>query len=181
MMAKYTTKPDGYFDSHWRDRLALGEKVLREVQSSWLLDGSLFPTELVAAILCWIFRFDFYVAEFIDYAGVQPSELHRLTLDSWRNLVQTPQRELRLLNSNANNSQLQLGMQILQTTINDAATCWMNNVHSPSTDNVVRNCTRDLRSTKSLGSINRNGKEQMRDNKNSIQVAVDRFPDINVP
>jgi hypothetical protein len=143
-MAQYTPKSASYFDVHWQPRLSLGSKVLSDAQNSWLLNDSTFPSELISAILLWVFRFDFHATGFIGYVGATPKELHGLKLNDWRDRVRSPECECRLLIPNASDSQLQLALDILNTTIDDALSCWDDDPLSPHTDAVVLNCVERL-------------------------------------
>lgn len=51
VMAQYTFKRSGYFDSHWSTQIAFGDSFLADVQNRWLLDERSYEEGLVVAVL----------------------------------------------------------------------------------------------------------------------------------
>jgi hypothetical protein len=113
-----------WFDQHWRPRLDLAVKVLREIEDAWFRANQPFPVRETAAVLLNIFAFDFYSTGFLRYRGVRANELWRRSLHDWFSSVGSPEFECARISPNYEASEYSQFVDCLCEMLASAAHSW---------------------------------------------------------
>jgi hypothetical protein len=124
-MAMAQVKPvSRSFEQLWRPRLNLAAKVLRDIEDWWLQSDQPFPCKSSAAVLLWIFTFDFYGADLMTYEGTPLADIWRRTAEEWFAAVGPPEAELARLSPKRDDSEYKGLAESLCARLAQAAESW---------------------------------------------------------
>jgi len=133
------------FEQHWRPRLNLAAKVLRDIEDWWLRSDQLFPCRPVVAALFNIFAFDFHGADFLTYRGPPESDLWCRSSEEWLAAVGAPEVELGRLSPGRDDATYEAVVAALCAGLDRAAESWVRlGPDKPSCEVVTRNMLDEL-------------------------------------
>ena len=112
------------FEQHWRPRLNLAAKVLRDIEDRWLRSDQPFPCKTAAAALLSIFAFDFHGADFLTYCGPSEADLWRRSPEEWCAAVGTPEAELARLCPGRAGAEYEATVESMCARLASAAESW---------------------------------------------------------
>jgi hypothetical protein len=113
------------FEQHWRPRLNLAAKVLRDIETRWLRSDEPFPCRPAVAALLNIFTFDFHRARFLTYRGPPDSDLWRRSPEEWLAVVGPPEVELARLSPGRDGATYEAVVEALCIRLARAAESWV--------------------------------------------------------
>ena len=143
-MGQHSIKRSGSFDSQWRPRLGLFSDILRNYQDEWFQNEHPFRLDSTAAILFWVYRYDFTATTSFKPSGTELRELQKRNFEDWCKIVDSPQLECGRMLPHLTGSERTLAVELVTGIIRDATVNWETSSSCPATDDVALNCAEIL-------------------------------------